>query len=406
MKTCIRIGWSALALGLAAFLTGCVNQSSAYRRQPAHDFEVVETSTKRELTTREMAHLRAKVADYLVQQGETGSGDYYVKIYLGEDEGVEKGDWVVVRYTRYPSGQLTVVDSYPTTTYPSYLHYNYDYLPFGWFGFSALSFRYFDDPYYYGSAGYYPRWSHPRYTSHWRDRDRKPDHRHDHDRDRDRKKDRDKDRHWDRDRPRHDYGNRPSGPVKPSFVPSHADRTRWNNRDRDSDNNRWSFDRRRRDNREDRENRPPSPSRNEQRPRWRDRQADNRPNQTGAPAATNNFNPASTPSPAVTTPPARPFNRPDFNRHRNTSEPGRIVRPSDSSGQRMQGGRERSHTPGSSPAQGSIRPNRSSDSPRPQPTYNPPAPRSETRTESRAESRSDNSSRTNINDGGRRAREP
>lgn len=394
MKTCIRLGWLVLALGLAGLGTGCVSQSAAaYRRQPANDFEVVETSTKRELTTREMAYLRAKVADYLAQQGETGSGDYYVKIYLGEEDGVREGDWVVVRYTRYPSAQLTVVDSYPTTTYPSYLHYNYDYLPFGWFGFSALTFRYFDDPFYYGSAGYYPRWSHPRYTSHWRDRDRKHDHRHDHDRDRDHdhKKDRDGDRHWDRDRPRHDYNDRPSGALKPSFVPSHADRTRWSNRDRDSDGNRRSFDRRRRDNREDRENRP----------RWRDRQANSHTNQTGVPASTGNFNPASTPAPTVTPPPGRPATRSDFHRQRNTSETGRIVRPQGASGQRMHGGRERSHTPDSSSAQGSIRPNRSSESPRPQRSYNPPAPRAE----SRAESRSDNSSRTNINDGGRRARE-
>lgn len=376
MKTRIRIGWSTLALGLAALLTGCISQSSDYRRQPAHDFEVVETSINRELTTRELAHLRAKVADYLAQQGETGSGVYYVKIYLSEDAGVEKGDWVVVRFTGYPSAQLTVVDAYPTTTYPTYLYYDYDYLPFGWFGFSALSFLYFDDPYHYGSAGYYPRWSHPRYTSHWRDPDR--------DRDQDRKTARDKDRHWDRDRPQHDYGNRPSGALKPSFVPSHTDRTRWINRDRDSDNNRRSFDHRRRDNRKDR---PPSPPRNEQRPRWRDHQANNHLNQPGAPAATNNFNPASTPSPAVTTPPARPGNRPDFNRRRNTSEPGRIVQPSGSSDQRMQGGRNRSHTPGSSSAKSSIRPNRSSDSPRPQPTHKPPAPRTESRGESRSDSR-------------------
>ncbi len=390
MKTCIRIGWSVLALGLAAFLTGCVNQSSAYHRQPAHDFEVVETSTKRELTTREMAYLRAKVADYLAQQGETGSGDYYVKIYLGEDEGVQKGDWVVVRYTRYPSAQFSLLASYPTTTYPSYPHYNYDYLPFGWFGFSALSFRYYDDPYYYGSAGYYPRWYQPRYTGNWRDRDRKPDHRHDRDRDRDK----------DRDRPRHDYNDRPSGALKPSFVPSHADRTRWSNRD---NNNRPSFDRRRRDNREDRDNRDPSQPRNENRPRWRDRQANN-PNQTGTTAATNTFTPASTPAPSVATPPTRPATRSDFHRQRNTSETGRITRPQNSTGQRMTGGRERSYTPGTPSTPSPTRVTRTSEPSRPQtqPTYAPPAPRAE----SRSESRSDNSSRTNVNDGGRRAREP
>jgi hypothetical protein len=390
MKTCIRIGWLVLALGFAGLVTGCVSQSSSHRRQPANDFEVVETSTKRELTTREMAYLRAKVAAYLTQQGQTGSGDYYVKIYLGEDEGVQEGDWVVVRFTRYPSAQFSLLASYPTTTYPGYPHYNYDYLPFGWFGFSALSFRYYDDPYYYGSAGYYPRWTHPRYTGNWRDRDRKPDHRHD--------RDRDKDRDRDHNRPRHDYNDRPSGALKPSFVPSHTDRTRWSNRDQD---NRPSFNGRRRENRENRDNRDPEQPRNENRPHWRDRQANN-PNHTGTPAPTNNFNPVNTPS--VVAPPARPATRSDFHRERSTSETGRIARPQNSTGQRMSGGRERSYTPGTTSAPSSIRPTHTAEAPRPQPqpTYTPPAARSE----SRAESRSDNSSRTNVNDGGRRAREP
>lgn len=386
MKTCIRIGWLVLALGLAGLVTGCVSQSSSYRRQPANDFEVVETSTKRELTTREMAYLRAKVADYLVQQGETGSGDYYVKIYLGEDEGVQKGDWVVVRFTRYPSTQFSQLASYPTTTYPSYPHYNYDYLPLGWFGFSALSFRYYEDPYYYGYNGYYPRWYHPRYTGNWRDHDRKHDHR----------RDRDRDRNHDRDRPRHDYNDRPSGALKPSFVPSHTDRTRWSNRDHD---NRPSFNGRRRENRENRDNRDPSQPRNENRPHWRDRQANN-PNLTGTPAPTNSFTPASPPASSVAAPPARPATRSDFHRQRNTSETGRIARPHTSTGEGRPGGRERSYTPSAPSTPSPSQETRSHEAPRPQPqpAYNPPAPRSEPA--------SDSGQRTNVNDGGRRAREP
>lgn len=408
MKTCFRTGWLVIVLSLIWLLAGCVSQSSAYRRQPLHDFEVVETSTKRELTTREMAYLRAKVADYLVQQGEIDSGDYYVKIYLGEEDGVQEGDWVVVRFTRYPSAQLTVVDAYPGSTYPSYLHYNYDYLPFGWFGFSALSFRYFDDPYYYGHGfpSYYPRWPHARYTGYWRD------HNHDHknkphyrpDRDRDHGKD--KDRRRDHDRSGHKYSNRSPATPPPSYVPPQTDRTRWNNRDR-SNGNRPTFDRQRRDNRGNGENRDVASPRSEDRPRWRDRQANN-PSSTGTSAPVNRFAPGSNPASTVATPASRPVTRPDYNRQRGPSESGRIVRPQNNTntstaGQRIVG-RERSSAPGTASAPSSIRPNRTSEGPRTQPAYTPPPPRAESRSESRSD---DNGSRTNthVSDGGRRARE-
>lgn len=211
MKICFRIGVSLLALSLFGLFSGCASQPASSRGQPLNDFEVVETSTKRQLTSREMAYLRAKVADYLAQQGQTASGDYYVKIFLGEEKGVSEGDWVVVRFTRYPSAQFALVASYPTYGYPAYPRYTYDYYPFGWWGFSAFSFRYYDDPYYHG---YYP-WVYPRYSGHWRDRDHRPGHRPDQD---------------DKDRPRPPRTDpRTPGGHRPSFVPANFVRARWNN---------------------------------------------------------------------------------------------------------------------------------------------------------------------------------
>lgn len=311
MKSCVQIGSLVLALGLAGLLSGCVNQaSSAYRAQPANDFEIVETSTKRQLTTRELAYLRAKVAEYLTQKGETGSGDFYVKIYLGEEEGVDKGEWVVVRYTRYPSTRFSMMASYPTTSYPSYPSYSYDYYPFGWYGLSTFSFRYYDDPSYYGYSRYHPQWHHPRYSGHWRDRDRRPDHR-DHDRDDDRKD----------DRLRTDY--RPSGGLKPSFVPSAQDRTRWTGTPP-------AFDARRRGSGAD-----ISP-RDDSRPNWRERRSNQQPS-----APVNHFTPR-VPSGFEN---SRPSTRSVLHRERNPGETDRPVRNEHRPATNSHDVRERVYTP-------------------------------------------------------------
>jgi hypothetical protein len=164
MKTCVRIGSLVIALGLAGLLAGCVSTHSrtGQRVRPANDFEIVETSTKRHLTPKEMAELRAMVGEYLVKEGATDSGDYYVKVFLGpEQEGVP-AEWVVVRYSRdnaTTATRFSLLSSYPAyaDSYSSYLAY--DYYPFSYYGFGRLSFQYYDDPYFsnYGYGRYYPR---------------------------------------------------------------------------------------------------------------------------------------------------------------------------------------------------------------------------------------------------------
>jgi hypothetical protein len=298
MKTFLRIGAVVISLGLAGLFAGCSSYSSyADRRQPARDFEVVETSTKRQLTEAEMAYLRAKVRDYLVQQGQTGSGDYYLKVYLGEESGVEEGEWVIVRYTRYPAGTYNVVSSSPTYWYPSYGYSSLDYYPFGFFGLSALSFRYYDYPYYYGS-GYYPRYYRPTWTG-----GRWPDHKRWHDR----RDHNDKDR--DGDRPRVG-GGRPSGALKPSFVPANVGRTPWNGSSGSS-----TGDFRRRDDRVNRwDHRPNGAGDNAGTRRWSERQDRNSPNHRPAytPSSVQSGNPASAPS-------YRPATRSNLHRERGDS---------------------------------------------------------------------------------------
>ena len=76
MKSLVRIGSLVFALGIAGLFAGCASStySSRYESRPTRDFEVVETSTKRQLTDREMEYLRAKVSEYLIRQGQTGAG--------------------------------------------------------------------------------------------------------------------------------------------------------------------------------------------------------------------------------------------------------------------------------------------------------------------------------------------
>lgn len=349
MKTCVRLGALVLALSFLGLFAGCASQSSAYRRQSADDFEIVETSTKRTFSDREMAYLRAKAVEYLNREGQTGSGDYYLRINLAEEAGQPKGEWVVVRYSRFPEAEVRMVASYPRTSYPLYPSYSYDYSPFGWLGFSAFSFRYYDDP-YYGYGGYYPSWTYPHYTGNWRHRDRRPDHR------------------PDRDPPTAD--GRPSGALKPSYVPSHGDRNRWNSNNRDNDN-------RGRDRRDHTSNNSGT------RPNWRDR--DNR---------TGSTSPDSTYNPSANSGSSRPATRSDFHRNRsssgdNSSNRGRDYSPPSS--QSSSSSESRSYTP---PAPSSTPP--PSYSPPPAPTYNPPA----------SSESSQPATRSVLHDGGRTAREP
>lgn len=206
MKFKSRIGALVLSLVLVAFMTGCVSQQtySGQRVRSARDFEVVETSTKRTLTTREMVHLKQKVEAYLEQEGVTENGDYYVKIFLGEEEGLGEGEWVVVRYTKEPAVRYSLLASSPGLYDPYYSSYAYDYYPFPYSGFTRLSFQYYDYPYY--GYRHYPVSRRPHHgRGHHGDRDRKPDGRPDRDRD-----------NVSEHRP--DDG-RPSGALKPSYKP-------------------------------------------------------------------------------------------------------------------------------------------------------------------------------------------
>jgi hypothetical protein len=343
MKTCVRTGALVLLLSLVGLFAGCATQSSAYRRQSADDFEIVETSTKRTFSDREMAYLRAKAIDYLNQQGELGNGDYYLRINLGEESGVGKGEWVVVRYTRFPAAEVKMLASYANTSYPLYPRYAYDYSPFGWFGFSAFAFRYYDDP-YYGYGGYYPSWSYPRYTGDWRHPDRRPDHR------------------PDRDPPRTD--GRPNGALKPSYVPSQDDRTRWSGAPQGNDGQR-------------RDRRDHSSNNGGTRPDRRER--DSRPNSS---------NPGSSYTPSSNSGSNRPATRSDFHRDRgssgdNSSNRGRDYSPPPPPSQTSTSSENRSYSP---PAPSYT----------PPPSYSPPA----------SSESSQPATRSVLHDGGRTAREP
>jgi hypothetical protein len=182
MKSCTRLGLCLIVLSLGTLWSGCANgsYSNAARGGSARDFEIVETATKRELTTKEMNQLRVMVAEYLAKEGVKEGGDYYVKVFLAPDQPGGPEEWVVVRFTQassYTATRFTLLSSYPSyyDGYSSY--YSYDYYPYSPFGFSRFSLQYYDYP--FGYSGYYPYTpSRPRYTNHFghdRDKDGKPD---------------------------------------------------------------------------------------------------------------------------------------------------------------------------------------------------------------------------------------
>ena len=217
MKNFFRLGSAALAFGVAGILAGCASNSDhvVQHTRLGNDFEVVETSTKRTLNPKEMAVLRAKVAEYLEKVGATSSGNYYVKVFLKADQEGMPAEWVVVRFSRDSDLRFQLLgsdDSYYAGTRASA---SYDYYPYGYDDFSRISFQYYDDPYYYGSRYYLPP-----------DRRNNQDRNRNHDGDHDRGKDRDHegDRNRDKDHPRpsdHPRNTPPSGGT-PQVT-----RTRW-----------------------------------------------------------------------------------------------------------------------------------------------------------------------------------
>jgi len=187
MKSFMRIGTCLIALGVAGLLAGCASHSSPRSAQRnAHDFEVVETNSKRLLTPQEMEYLRHEVLKFLEKEGAVASGDYYVKIFLAPDKDGIATEWVVVRFTRDTEMRYSLLGSYAANSYNTRSYAAYDYYPYGYDNFSRISFQYYDDP-FYGSHYYFPPRS--RYN-----RDRDHDRNHDGNRDRDRDRDKDRDR--------------------------------------------------------------------------------------------------------------------------------------------------------------------------------------------------------------------
>jgi hypothetical protein len=174
MKNFVRLELFALAIGLAGLLAGCTSyhQSTTQRTRLAHDFEVVETSTKRTLNAKEMAVLRTKVEDYLDKQGATSSGNYYVKVFLGADDDGVPGEWVIVRFSRDMDMRFQLLGSDDSYYSSARSYAAYDVYPYGYDNFSRVSIQYYDEP-YYGGGYYFPP---QRWDNHNRNRDHDGDH--------------------------------------------------------------------------------------------------------------------------------------------------------------------------------------------------------------------------------------
>lgn len=180
MKSLAHLAGFSLALVLAGLGTGCSSAPTTSRyRQPAQDFEVVETSAKRPLTAAEMAEVRASVGAFLDREGATDSGDYFLKVYLTPENVDAESEWVVVRFTRYTTQRVALVSAYTydDMTYSPY--YSYDLYPGGYGCVSRISFQYYVDPFYNRRYNYYPRHGYGRdrgHAHHGGGRPDRPDH--------------------------------------------------------------------------------------------------------------------------------------------------------------------------------------------------------------------------------------
>ncbi|MEJ1971595.1 MAG: hypothetical protein WDM96_03565 [Lacunisphaera sp.] len=171
MKTLAYLAGFSLVLVMAGLGSGCASSTSTSYRQPARDFEVVETSAPHPLTDKEMTEVRASVASFLDREGATDSGDYFLKVYLTPASADAEPDWVVVRFTRYTAERVVLASDYDADSLYS-PYYSYDLYPYGYGGVTRIAFQYYVDPFYGRHYAYYPRHN---------PRGRPGDHDHDHD---------------------------------------------------------------------------------------------------------------------------------------------------------------------------------------------------------------------------------
>jgi hypothetical protein len=156
MKSFAQVAGLSVVLAIAGFVSGCSSTpSTSTYRQPAQDFEVVESSAQRPLTDAELAEVRASVAAYLDREGATEGGDYYLKVFLKPENVDADSEWVVVRFTRYTTQRVSVVASYPYDNYLYSPYYAYDLYPWGYGSVTRISFQFYVDPFYHQHY-YYP----------------------------------------------------------------------------------------------------------------------------------------------------------------------------------------------------------------------------------------------------------
>ncbi|MDI1319090.1 MAG: hypothetical protein PSW75_02710 [bacterium] len=122
----------ALFGALLAF-AGCTTQTArAGSSRGNYQVAVIESSKGLQLTTEQVAEIRASALNYLKENGLTGGGEYVVKINLTPGNPEATDQWVVLRISSLPTRTYTLLAAYPgpDDSYP------------------------FDNSYYYGRANY------------------------------------------------------------------------------------------------------------------------------------------------------------------------------------------------------------------------------------------------------------
>lgn len=165
MNTLVRLVSVAAALGAALVFSGCVtNTSRAPRVKVVEEFEVVESSTEKELTPAQLADLRQAVANYLRGQGLSNDRLYYVKVTFPSANPGEEPQWAVVRIGHSASQTFEVLAAYPgPDDYYPYDYYRAGYHSAAYYpGYAGFSRWGYYDPFDFNYGYYSGHRRHPR----------------------------------------------------------------------------------------------------------------------------------------------------------------------------------------------------------------------------------------------------
>lgn len=164
MNAFTRLMGGTLALAGVLFFNGCHSPAArAPLPKVTVDFAVVESSTEKELTPRQLTDLREAVLAYLHEQGLVGGRTYYVRVEFPAMNPADGPQWAIVRINNHSTQTYRVIAAYPGSD--DYYPYDYGRSGYSHGGYSGFTRYDYPDPYHHDSRNYFPptnRYHHPK----------------------------------------------------------------------------------------------------------------------------------------------------------------------------------------------------------------------------------------------------